>query len=378
MESARALLAGAEPQESRLLAAKLVETRAMLQRQDRLVEAVQVAHDAVAFRRALVQAQDQAHEPGALAALAQSLRDLACALSDLGQVARAAEAAQEEVALRRDLARDGAAGPLLKLGVALRDRGRWLGRAGGNADQALRLLHEALAILCPLADAGVAKARLDLARTHYAHSSLLGDRRRDVQAIPPGLRAVAMLRELARTQPHDAEPELAKALHNVSIWLSRAGRLGDGLAAAQEATSLYRRLAGAGAPETLRNLAWSLVTLGNRLVDADEHGEAQAAYREAGALVLRMPVHDAHWWAWLAGIPVAMLSQPRDLRDFHLPLLRRVARAEFVRSDEAARALAALRHQIESRVRTLMPGCQGKKEIASCGSSVAEASRADE
>lgn len=101
--------------------------------------------------------------------------------------------------MRREPARGAGADRLCQLAGALRDQGRWLGRTAAEAGECLALLNEALAILRPLAAAGVMDARMALARTQCALATLLGERGRAVEAIAPGRQAVAMQRELQRS-----------------------------------------------------------------------------------------------------------------------------------------------------------------------------------
>lgn len=333
----------------RLMGTTLVQMQKMLNRLGYRVEAVQVAHDVVTFCRKRIDAGERAVDQE----LAAGLNALGAALEGVGEFASAAEAAREEVTLRRELARDGCPDHLHQLANGLLDLGRWQGRAGGDERQAARLIQEVAEVLCPLADAGAIEARLDLARTHCALATLWGDRHVANKAVPPGLQAVAMNRALAIENPQRAEPELAKALHNVGIWLSQAGRREDALAAADEAVTMYRRFAHTDAPDAMRNLAWSLVTFGNRLAETGDAERAQGAYREAGALMLRLPIDDARLWAWLASIPASRLSHPKDLRDFLLPLLSRLASAKFAWRPEVAGSLAELHEQAYIRAKSL-------------------------
>lgn len=351
VEFVRGLFGVVDREGLRLLGSRLAEVQEMLRRLGYCIEAVQVAHDAVTFRRGLAGTTDGVDAPE----LAASLNALASALANVGRHAQAAEVAREEVALRRELARDRNADRLHQLANGLRDLGRWLGRAGGEARQTARLMHEALDILRPLATGGPIKARSDLARTSLALATFLGDRGRAAEAIPPGLEAVAMHRELAKAaDPQRVAPELAKALHNVSIWLSQVGRHGDAFVAADEAVTLYRSLMHSNATNAVRDLAWSLVTLGNRLADMRNREQAQRMHREAAALVLRLPVHDHRLWTWLASVPATTLSLPQDLHEFHLPLLHRLTRTEFAWGLEAADTLTGLQEQVAARARVLL------------------------
>lgn len=348
---ARELFVVADGDVRRHLALDLADIQRMLQRRGCRIEAVQVAHDAATFHRAQAGTDDHA---GVLAA---SLNTLASVLAGLGRHGEAATVTSEEVTLRRELARHGDVHCQHRLGIALRDLGRWLGRSGGDLKQVTGLIREALDILRPLAADGEFAARLDLARTCLALGTCLGDRGRASDALPAGLEAIALHRELARIDPARVASEHAKALHNVSIWLARTGRPVAAVAAAEEAVTMYRRLhEEAAGPDAQRDLAWSLVTLGNRLSDMQRHRQAQDAHREAGAMVLCLPADDARQWARLAGVPAATLALPQDLREFHLPLLRRLAGMASEACPEAAEAFARLQAQVADRTTTLLAG----------------------
>jgi tetratricopeptide (TPR) repeat protein len=86
--------------------------------------------------------------------------------------------------------------------------------------------------------------------------------------------------------------------------LSELGRREQALAAAEEATDIYRRLA-AARPDAFRpDLAGSLGNLGNILTEFGQFDEALAARREAVATLapyfLRWPARHARWMRVLA------------------------------------------------------------------------------
>ncbi|GAA2846844.1 hypothetical protein GCM10010443_05730 [Actinoplanes cyaneus] len=83
-------------------------------------------------------------------------------------------------------------------------------------------------------------------------------------------------------------PELATALHNLSIRLGDLGRRGPALAAIEEAVLIHRRLAGA-APETFEaDLARSLGSLSVRLGELEQPEPALVAADESTALYRRL------------------------------------------------------------------------------------------
>jgi tetratricopeptide (TPR) repeat protein len=80
-------------------------------------------------------------------------------------------------------------------------------------------------------------------------------------------------------------PDLATSLNTLANTLSKLGRREEALAAAQEAASIRRALAGARPEAFTPNLAVSLNTLANRLSQLGRREEALAAAQEAAELV---------------------------------------------------------------------------------------------
>lgn len=345
-EAVRGLYGTVGAQGLRLLGFRLAEVQRMLQRRGCRVEAVQVAHDAVRFRRALVGSGNRA----ALADLAESLQALATSLAELARYADATAAAHNAVAARRRLAIGGSADGVIELAASLCDLGRWRGRAQGDPAPALQALNEASTLLQPWVAHGTFEARIGSARVHFAIATLLGAHRRATEAVVPSALAVQAQRRLAMVDAQRFRPELAKALHNHAIWLSQVGRVAEAIETAQEAVALYRGLLDADDPDSLRNLAWSLLTVGNRHAEARDRTRSQTAHRECGSLVLRLPAEDAPLWAWLARSLVGVLWQPQDLRDFYLPLLRRLGGPGCPRAE----AVGDLRVRVVGWVRPLL------------------------
>ena len=95
-----------------------------------------------------------------------------------------------------------------------------------------------------------------------AHLSELG-RRED--ALAAAHEATDIYRRLAAARPDAFLPNLACSLNNLGNRLSELGRREDALAATHEATDIYRRLAAARPDAFLPNLAMSLNNLGTRI-----------------------------------------------------------------------------------------------------------------
>ena len=191
------------------------------------------------------------------------LNKLGNRLSDLGRREDALAAAQEAVDIRRRLAADrpdaflpDLAGSLNNLGARLSDLGR--------REEALAAAQEAVDIRRRLAasrpDAFLPDLASSLKRSRPSGTGDLG-RREDALATrrkrPPT--------SIAASRPDAFRPDLAGSLNNLGAFLSGLGRREDALAAAQEATDIYRRLADARPNAFLPDGALSLNNLSIRL-----------------------------------------------------------------------------------------------------------------
>jgi tetratricopeptide (TPR) repeat protein len=76
-------------------------------------------------------------------------------------------------------------------------------------------------------------------------------------------------------------PELARSLNNLSLGLAGLGRQEEALAAVEEATQVYRELAGARPDEFRPDVAGSLNSLSASLAGLGRQEEALAAVEEA-------------------------------------------------------------------------------------------------
>ncbi|WP_232630873.1 tetratricopeptide repeat protein [Methylobacterium sp. Leaf118] len=101
------------------------------------------------------------------------------------------------------------------------------------------------------------------------------------EALAAAQEATGLYRDLARARPDAFTPDLAVSLNNLGNRLSELGRREEALAAAQESVEIWRALAHAR-PETFTpDLAMSLNNLGNRLSELGRREEALAAAQEA-------------------------------------------------------------------------------------------------
>ena len=276
----------------------------------------------VAARRAQAE-----RDPGARAALAEELDELAGRLSGLARFQEALGAAQEAVELNRALAAEDPAlgtrlarsltrlsnryahlgrhdaglqagmeamGILQAVGgddpVAMADVARSLSNLSsdlghvGRTEEALGAVHAALQIQAALAEHWPDHFTGELAGSYVNLSNRLTDAGRDSEALAATQHAVALYRGLAEQQPDAYAPYLAEVLGNVSVDLRRTGAPAEAVAAAEESVALFRRLDAQVAGAFLPGLAEALNMLSCALTDA---GRADEALRASEELVAR-------------------------------------------------------------------------------------------
>ncbi|MEF3698740.1 tetratricopeptide repeat protein [Desulfolutivibrio sp.] len=242
-------------------------------------EALDAAQETVAICRELTQTRPDACRP----VLGMSLSTLANRLAELGRREEALDAAQEAVAIRRELAQ---ARPDVfppDLAMSLNNLAIRLAQLG-RPEEALDAAQEAVAIRRVLAQARPDAFCPDLAGSLNNLANILSDLGRPEEALDAAQEATELYRELAHTRPDAFRPDLAMSLNTLAIIRARLGRRKEALAAAQEATNLYRELAHTR-PDTFRpDLATCLNNLANRLTKLGRHDKALDAAQEAVAI----------------------------------------------------------------------------------------------
>ena len=119
-------------------------------------------------------------------------------------------------------------------------------------------------------------------------------------ALTLASKTVESLRQLAAAAPDENEPALARALNYLSNRFADAGRHDEGLAASEEAVSVYRRLA-AGDSVFEPALAGSLNNLAVRLGEAGRLEAGLETIQEAVTVAGRLAATDAAFEPVLAG-----------------------------------------------------------------------------
>lgn len=208
------------------------------------------------------------------------LNNLAATLADLGRREDALDAAQNAVALYRDLARTRPGLFTPNLAGSLNNLANMLSNLGRH-EYALDALQEALDLYRNLARAPQDAFTPDLAMSLNNLANVLSDLGRLEYAFDAAQEALDLYRDLARARPDTFTPDLAMSLSNLANRLSDLGRSENALDAAQEAVGLHRDLVRARPDTFTPDLAMSLNNLANRFFNLDRHEEAFDAVREA-------------------------------------------------------------------------------------------------
>jgi tetratricopeptide (TPR) repeat protein len=141
----------------------------------------------------------------------------------------------------------------------------------------------------------------------------------------PDRNALHQQLEDARARGHD--PDIARALNDLSVHLADAGRPDEALAAVREAVDIRRRLADAHPDDHEPDLASSLNNLAGDLAAAGHRDEALAAAEEA---VRRLSPHflrEPHGYAeWMQKVSHGYLKRCQESGiEFDAELLHPIA-----------------------------------------------------
>jgi tetratricopeptide (TPR) repeat protein len=108
------------------------------------------------------------------------------------------------------------------------------------------------------------------------------------QAMTPALETVQIYRRLTQTDQDAFEPELARALSNLCLLLSRLQHWAEAVAVAEEAAHIYRDLATANPARYEPDLAWALNNLSAGLADLYRRQDALPYAEEAVSIYRRL------------------------------------------------------------------------------------------
>ncbi|MFB7811083.1 tetratricopeptide repeat protein, partial [Streptomyces virginiae] len=185
----------------------------------------------------------------------------------------------------------------------------------------------------------------DLATALHNLSVRLGDVGRKDEGLAAIKEATAIRRQLAKNDPDTYLPDLASSLNNLSVDLGDAGRQDESLAAIQETTGHYRVLIEDDPGAYLPGLATALNNLSNRLGEVGRRDEGLAAIQEATAIRRQLAKDDPD--TYLPGLATALNNLSMRL-------------GEVGRRDEglaAAQEATAIRRQLaEANPDSYLPG----------------------
>jgi tetratricopeptide (TPR) repeat protein len=243
---------------------------------DRTADGLASVREGLTIRRRLAHERPEAHLP----AVAESLGSLRLALEVLGRLADAQTAAQEALAIWQDLARvDPAAhesdvaetlNSLADLHLQRDD----IAQAEYLARQALEIWRRLVNQPDPSAQQGLAEGLTALLQALLVSE---GDRSRESSAV--ARLTIAAYRQLAETDPDTFEPRLAQSLSSLALTLL-SERTDEGVAAAREAVSVYRRWRKVDPARTDTDVIGMLAVLSAQLAQMGLSDAALAAVEE--------------------------------------------------------------------------------------------------
>jgi tetratricopeptide (TPR) repeat protein len=253
----------------------------------RLTEGLAASEEAVAAYRRLA-AGNSSFGSG----LAEALSMLSLRLADVGRNQDALAAIEEAISIYSHLGVTLAVirGPLNTLALRLGDAGRTEEALGAIAEAA-NVCRQVVAAASPVAGSPAADDAV-LASVLNNQCNLLAKAGRASEALAAIEEATAMYRRLAAARPAAHEPHLSNTLSNLSRQLGQAGRLDEALATCEEAVQVRQRLAAVVPALYQAQLASTLDDLANLLDRAGRFGEACAALEKAVAINRRLPDAD--------------------------------------------------------------------------------------
>lgn len=239
--------------------------------------AVALGREAVSLARREVGAGGGAD---ARLALAVCLHNLGLVAAWAGKRHEALAAADEAVALHRDLssADPGAGAP--RLAESLDSLGTRLATAGRHED-ALRAARESVALYRRSASAGASVHRAALARVLNNLSIRLTDTGRHEESLAATLEALEIYRALDGEEPGRHRGGLVHTLANLALRQARAGHKDAVLAPALESADLLAALPDAHPSHDFAALAETLRWLARRLSRTGHRAEARLLKRAA-------------------------------------------------------------------------------------------------
>ncbi|MFD9075777.1 hypothetical protein [Streptomyces lasiicapitis] len=246
----------------------LCDVGVYLAKDGQFADALAATDQAVRLLRGLRDEQPGRHDD----ALAVALSNYAADLATEGHWAEALDTVQEAVEIRRRLA------------VAA-DRST-SAVADGPTASAVAAGPTASAVAAGPTASAAQRAPLAAALANLAICLSRAGRREEACAAAED--AVAIQRDLARTNPHTHEPALASALVNLSRRLTHVSRHTHAREAAHEAVAVLRRLAHVNPAAYEEDLAVALLNLGACLAPLNHRAETCRVLEETAAIRRRL------------------------------------------------------------------------------------------
>ncbi|MEM6428061.1 MAG: tetratricopeptide repeat protein [Deinococcota bacterium] len=258
----------------------------------------------------LVAQQAQEYELTELFAEAKDWEGLVA--SNLGKQENALVAAQEAVAIYRELAASHPDVFLPRLAASVGNSGNSF-NALGQYEDALIATQEVVAIYRELAVSFPDNLR-GLARSLNNLSITLSNLDKHEDALAAAQEVIPIYRKLVVDHPDRFLPELASALNNLGIRLSHLEQNEDALVATQEAVAIRHDLAADRPDVFLPKLAISVDNLSDRFSDLEQNESSLAATQEAVTIYRELTA--AYSDTFLSGLALSLTSLGMKLSAF--------------------------------------------------------------
>jgi serine/threonine-protein kinase len=208
----------------------------------------------------------------------------------IGNKPAALDVHRKGLAVRRELARDAAAGPQVRGEVATSlHAAAGLLKAIGNADEAIARYEEARNLLegLPLSGEGSDDRRALLGTVYHATGSVLSATGRTTAALSSYQRSVEILTRLVADRPAVSEfrHSLALTYNTIGAELRKIEKTDEALASYRRALAIWQELANGRGQRQFRTwVAGGLSNIGLLLVETGKRDEAMEAYLRAVAI----------------------------------------------------------------------------------------------
>ena len=185
-----------------------------------------------------------------------------------------------------------------------------------------------------------------------------------------GLSAIAEANDL-RSEVDDRATRLeliANGAYNQAVALASLNRTAEAMKAADHAVKSYRQLFRLNSRRFALFLCVSLAELGKHRIALGHRTEAYEVLRESSVMALRLVGVDPQWWTIACRDLIEALDESDDLRNWHIPMLRRLTEDREVAPDiEVAGIYLDLQRRAAIRVWDLMSTLPATGELLDDG-----------